>query len=156
MLAQKQAQATAARGGVPVPPVPVRPSQTVAPVDPVQLTLSIIVDDLRKNKRVGRAADAVDDLFTKQPELREQLAPFFVAPAVEIVTQLSALAGEDLSAYSHAVGWIEDLQFELNGDDEGDGNAPDADEAEQPLSEPFAVKETTNNGHSKADFAKTA
>jgi hypothetical protein len=156
LLPQPQAQVPAANGSVPLPPIPNRPPPASETAEPLQLALSIIVDDLRKNKRVGRAADAVDELFLRQPELREQFAPFFDAPAVEIVTQLSALAGEDLSAYSHAVGWIEDLQFELNGNNAGD-EATESTEENKPTSpEPFAIREASNNGHKGADIAKTA
>jgi hypothetical protein len=95
-----------------------------AQVDPVNLTLTIIVDDLKKNKRTGHAADAIDDLFMKMPDLRPQLEPFFAAPANELLSQLSATAGENLLEYSHSITWIESLQAEFE-------NGGDSDEVEK-------------------------
>jgi hypothetical protein len=89
-------------------------------VDPIQLTLSIIVDDLKKNRRAGRAADAIDDLFMKLPQLRPQLEPFFASPASELLAQLSEAAGEDLMTYTHSISWIEALQSEFENAEDGD------------------------------------
>jgi hypothetical protein len=95
-----------------------------AQVDPINLTLTIIVDDLKKNKRTGHAADAIDDLFMKMPDLKPQLEPFFAAPANELLSQLSAAVGENLLEYSHSIAWIENLQAEFE-------NAEDSDEVEK-------------------------
>jgi hypothetical protein len=86
-------------------------------------TLRIIVEDLKRNKRVGRAADAIDDLFAKFPDVKAQLEPFFNAPVADLLLQLSQACGEDLSTYSHAVSWIEELQQEIGGVEEGEEEA---------------------------------
>lgn len=92
------------------------------PVDPVEQTLAIIVDDLKKNRRVGRAADAIEDLFVRMPEIKEQVAASFTLPATDILAQLSQIAGEDLLAYSHAAAWIEYLKQEISDDEENGSN----------------------------------
>jgi hypothetical protein len=102
-------------------------SQPQQQVDPITVTLVVIAEDLKKNKRVGRAADAIDELFLKMPEVRSQVEPFLLAPPNTLLAQLSQLVSEDLSTYSHGVAWIEDLQFEMRGDE---GNQDDADSSE--------------------------
>jgi hypothetical protein len=118
MFSQQQQPAANGNGNHAPQPAP----QGAPQVDPVTVTFAVIVDGLRKNRRVGASADAIEELFTKMPEMKEQIVPLLVAPAPALLNQLSQIAGEDLSAYSHGVAWVEDLQDELKGDagdDEG-------------------------------------
>lgn len=97
--------------------------QAAAQVDPVAQTLALLINDLRRNKRVGRAADAIEELLAKSPQLAEQFRPLLEAPAPALLQQLSMAAGEDLTEYGHAVSFIEELQAELSPDemiDEGE------------------------------------
>jgi hypothetical protein len=110
-----------------------------APVDPVQQTLSIIVNDLKRNRRVGRAADSVEDLYLKRPDSEAQIAPLLALPAAGLIAQLSQFAGNDLTTYSHAVAWIEDLQAELSPDE--DLEADEASEADEDLPEPVVSQD---------------
>jgi hypothetical protein len=101
-----------------------------ASVDPVRATLALITNDLKKNKRIGRAADAVEDLYLKLPGSEAHVAPLFVLPTADLLAQLSQFAGEDLTGYSHAAAWLGSLQDELSG------NAEDETESEEPDEEP--------------------
>jgi len=93
--------------------------------NPAQDALMIIVEDLKRNKRVGRAAYVIDELVTKQPEYAPMLKGFLQRPERDILIELSQLAGEDLTDYTHAESWIEDLRLELSDEDEGDGATGD-------------------------------
>jgi hypothetical protein len=95
-----------------------------ASADPVRSTLAVVINELKRNRRVGRAADAIDDLFQKLPDTRTQLSPLLIAPSNDLLAQLSQFAGEDLSTYTHAAVWLENLQDELRTDD---GNDVDTD-----------------------------
>jgi len=105
-----------------------------APADPVQQTLSIIVNDLKRNRRVGRAADAIEDLYLKRPDSEARIEPLLALPAADLLAQLSQFAGEDLTTYSHAVGWLEDLQAELSPDEDLEADeASEADDLPEPV-----------------------
>jgi hypothetical protein len=114
----------------PSPPQAVPNSQRQSPQqpDPVTATFAIVIDGLRKNKRVGASADAIEELITKMPEMKEQIEPALLAPTSVLLEQLSQFAGEDLSAYTHSIDWVEDLKDELKGDGE-DSEADESPEA---------------------------
>jgi hypothetical protein len=97
------------------------PAQTSAPVqqaNPVNTVLAIVVEDLKRNRRVGRSADAIEELFTKIPAYRAQLTPILKQSDEVILQMLSRAAGEDLSAYSHGAKFVSLLRDELFGEDE--------------------------------------
>jgi hypothetical protein len=102
------------------------PDATVAPdaspqgEHPAQTALRIVVEDLRRNRRPGRAADAIEDAIRAAPELGTTLRGMLARPENEIVRELSNFAQEDLSLYAHAEGFITDLKEELTPDDEED------------------------------------
>lgn len=81
-------------------------------------TLSIIAEDLKRGRRVGRAADVVEELLTKFPALEAEVNGFLQQPAPDLLAALSAVAQEDLSTYSNALGFIESLQDELTPEDD--------------------------------------
>jgi hypothetical protein len=103
------------------------PAQMPAP-DPIQATLIVLIDDLKKNKRAGRSAQNVEDLMQQLPEEQKaMLAGLVTAPPEEILAQLSEFAQEDLSQYAHALDFVRDLQAELSGDDEEEGQSVQGD-----------------------------
>lgn len=98
--------------------------------------LNVAVSDLKRNKRVGRTADAIDELVTAHPSLGGEVAGLLTMPPSQVLAQLSQVAGEDLAAYSHAHEWIETLAAEVLPEaEEDEGNST----AETPTG--------TNNGH---------
>lgn len=103
------------------PPAPHPAPEPATPPNPYQETLEILVNDLIRNRRVGRTADAIDDLFNTYPEAKEQVAPLFEQDPRDVCAAISQLLGVNLLEYGHATQWIEDLQAELTGEgDEGE------------------------------------
>ncbi len=88
--------------------------------DPVQATLQILIHDLTRNKRTGRAADAIEDLIDKQPEIKQLFGSLLAAPVDELLTQLSQISGMDLTEYAHAREWLEDLKIALGQEESAD------------------------------------
>jgi hypothetical protein len=104
--------------------------------NPLQQTLSIIVNDLKRNRRVGRSADAIEDLIRRSPEVALPLQQTLEKSDAEVVADISQVAREDLTAYTHAVGWIAKLRLELTGEDDEDD---EDDEAERTSAEGGAI-----------------
>jgi hypothetical protein len=98
------------------------PQQEQPQLDPQTETLRIIVTDLKFNKRAGRAADAVEELLAKQPDLKPQFEELLSQDDAVLLQQLSALAGEDLSQYGGALNYIAALKDELSTDEEEEGD----------------------------------
>lgn len=80
-----------------------------SPEDELEITLNIVVADLKKNKRVGRAADAIDELLLKHPKFGEMFDKLLNLTPAGFVAELSAHSGESLAEYGHAIGFVENL-----------------------------------------------
>ncbi len=98
-----------------------------------QLMLHVVVSDLIKNKRAGRAADLIDELCIRFPKFATTTQELCNAAPADMLAMVSQLSGRtDLQSYGHALGFIEGLQDELRRDDEpgddalGEGAQPDA------------------------------
>jgi hypothetical protein len=84
-----------------------------------QLMLHVVVSDLIKNKRVGNAADLIDELCRRFPKFAtttQELCNAAPADMLAMVSQFSQRS--DLPSFGHALNWIENLQDELRRDDE--------------------------------------
>ncbi len=124
-------------------------SSPLAPDVLVESTMKLIVDDLKKNKRTGHAADAIDDLYMKLPELKTQLQPFFALPAPALLAELSQAAREDLLAYSHSIDWIESLQNEFT-DADGEADAAQVESVVLPVGEVTISEPATDHASGEA------
>lgn len=150
IIGQLIVKAAAQQGGL-IPP-PVAPQQQppagqqAAPTADVQAAalqvLNVAVSELKRNKRVGRTADAIDELVTAHPEIGGDIGNLLRMPAAQVLAQLSQVAGEDLSSYSHAHEWVEALASEVLPDEDEEG-------ADEPQVQPEA------NGHKASDAGVT-
>jgi hypothetical protein len=111
------------------------PAIEAAPVHPVVPVLAIIVEDLRRNKRVGRAADAIEELLKGDEQIAAMVQGLLAKSDRELLAELSQFAQEDLSQYAHAEDFITDLKEELTPDDEvvdeGNGEGESAEGQQQ-------------------------
>jgi hypothetical protein len=82
-------------------------------LNPLEKTLRIVINDLKKNRRPGRAADAIDDLLSQDPSLKDSLNGIFDSEPAALITQLSEYAKENLHEYGHAPVFITNLKAEL-------------------------------------------
>jgi hypothetical protein len=98
--------------------------------NPLVQTLTIIVNDLKRNRRAGRSADAIDDLIQRAPEYSQPLQVTLAREDAKILQELSVVAGEDLTVYPHAAAWVANLRVELDGDDGDDEDDEDEDQSE--------------------------
>jgi hypothetical protein len=83
------------------------------------LMLHVVVSDLVKNKRAGRAADLIDELCTRFPSFAPITKAMTNDDPAQVLAMVSQYSGrDDLATYGHALGYIEGLQDELRRDDE--------------------------------------
>jgi hypothetical protein len=97
---------------------PAPPPQQPTPEQFFSMTLGYVVDRLKKGKRSASAADAIEELLQKYPQYVGQLNTLLSLPDDVLLSQLSAMAGEDLSGYTGALDFIADLKDDLQPDDE--------------------------------------
>lgn len=83
------------------------------PTDDMERTLKIVVDDLKKNKRVGRAADVIDELLSKRPDLAGLFARLLDLEPLALLGELSKHSGENLHEYGHAISFVVNLRDAL-------------------------------------------
>jgi hypothetical protein len=95
------------------PPPPSEPTAEQALLN----ALNVVVTGLRRGKRPGASADAIDELLTKHPEFRPQIDQLLATPPVLVLSELSRVSGEDLSVYVGALEFIAALKDELRPDD---------------------------------------
>ncbi len=106
--------------------------QAPAPLDPLQQTLAVVVNDLKHNRRVGRAVVTIEELLSSRPDLAPMFSQLLAAEPAALLAELSRFAGENLAEYEHAAEFISDLQDELRPDeDEGEGEAEEKGEGEE-------------------------
>jgi hypothetical protein len=104
-----------------------------------QLMLHVVVSDLIKNKRVGRAADLIDELCIRFPTFATATQELCNAAPADMLAMVSQYSGRsDLATYGHALGYIESLQDELRRDDEQSEDA--IEEGEQSGAVPNIVE----------------
>jgi hypothetical protein len=85
-------------------------------------TMATVVYDLKRGKRPGHAADLIEELLQRRPELQATFDQLLEQEDAATLRQLSAAAGEDLSGYTGALNFITDLKDELSPADD----APEA------------------------------
>jgi hypothetical protein len=83
------------------------------PVDDLERALLVVVEDLKKNKRVGRAADVIDELLSKRPDLVVMFDRLINLEPAGLLAELSKYSGENLHEYGHAISFVENLRDAL-------------------------------------------
>jgi hypothetical protein len=79
----------------------------------LERTLNVVVEDLKKNKRVGRAADAIDELMSKRPDLIEMFDKLLALEPAAMLAEFSQHANENLHEYGHALSFVINLRDAL-------------------------------------------
>ncbi len=131
------AEAQPQSAGTPAQPQTARPPQNEQ--EAFQLMLHVVVSDLIKNKRVGRAADLIDELCIRFPTFATATQELCNAAPADMLAMVSQYSGRsDLATYGHALGYIENLQDELRRDDEQSEDA--IEEGEQSGAVPNIVE----------------
>jgi hypothetical protein len=99
------------------------------------LMLHVIVSDLEKNKRAGRAADLIEELCVRFPSLAPAAQEICKAHPANALAMLAKYSGrEDLPSFGHALGYVESLQNELRGDENDESDeSDDAGESDAPV-----------------------
>lgn len=91
------------------------------PADDLDRTLNVVVDDLKKNKRVGRAADEIDALLSKRPDLVDTFNKLLALEPAALLGELARHSGENLHEYGHALSFIINLRDALQPPDVVEG-----------------------------------
>jgi hypothetical protein len=96
--------------------------------------LHVVVSDLTRNKRIGRAADLIEELCARFPTFAaatQELCNASPADALVMVSQYSGRS--DLATYGGAVEWIGLLQDALRRDDgSGDDTLNEGEQSDAP------------------------
>lgn len=88
------------------------------------LILHVVVADLVKGKRAGRAADLIEELILRFPALAPTVQELCKSNPVDVLAMLAKHSGrDDLPSFGHAFRYVENLQAELRGDDDEDEGA---------------------------------
>jgi hypothetical protein len=92
------------------------------------LMLHVVVMDLTKNKRAGRAADLIEELCLRFPALAPTAQELCKADPATALAMLAKYSGrDDLLSFGHAFSYVQSLQNELRGD--GDEESDEQDKA---------------------------
>lgn len=100
-----------------------QPAQPQTAADYFQLIIAVGVNDLTKNKRVGRLADLIEEARARCPDLVQPIDELIAASPAEVLALLEAQSGHNVASYGHALEWVGDLQSELSDDDDEDDAA---------------------------------
>ena len=103
---------------------------TVAPSseqEAIAVIVTTLIDDVQKNRRIGRVADLIEEQCRRFPSLQPQVSSLLSVDCATLFQQIYLSTHVDLSSYAHAPEFVEDLRDELS---ESLSPSPDAgDEA---------------------------